>query len=81
MILALRLPRAGRKAKPGVVGFDVSDGEGHLRVPLLVVTRRTRARTLRGHVVADSGDRRPVRVSWPRLDPGAYLDLTLEVIA
>ena len=82
MILALRLPRAGRRSKPGVVGFDVSDGEGcQLRVPLLVVTRRTRARTLRGHLVAPTGDRQPVRVNWPRLDVGAYTNVTLEVIA
>lgn len=81
MILALRLPRAGRLAKPGVLGFAVqSDGEGRqVRAPLLLVTRRTRARRLRGHLVDDDGARRPVAVTWPGLAVGAYLNVTLEV--
>lgn len=81
MILALRLPRSGRKAKPGVLAFDAKEEGGRIRAPLLLVSRRTRARALKGHLVTEGGERRSVRVAWPRLDRGLYLDVDLEVIA
>jgi len=79
MILALQLPRSGRRAKPGVVGFDVLEEGESIVAPLLIVTRHTRARTLRGDLVDDEGKRRPVRVVWPQFKVGAYLDVTLGV--
>jgi len=61
------------------VGFDVLEDGESIVAPLLLVTRYTRARTLRGDLVDDEGKRRPVRVTWPRFKTGAYLDVTLEV--
>lgn len=70
-----------RSRKPDILGFAAtSTGEGNLRVPLLVVTRKTRARRLRGHLVNEAGERTPITIAWPALRVGAHPDTTLEVL-
>lgn len=71
--------RRPRSRKPDVLGFATEREEGRLRVPLLVVTRTTRAKRLTGHLVTPDGARERVRVTWPALPAGAHPDITLEV--
>ncbi len=70
-----------RSRKPDILGFAVTLEEGSLRVPLLVVTRATRARRLRGVLVDRDGSKTPVTFSWPALAVGAHPDTTLEVLS
>ncbi len=69
-----------RSRKPDILGFAVERLEGNLRVPLLVVTRRTRARRVRGVLVERDGSKSTVNLAWPALAVGAHQSLTLEVV-
>lgn len=69
-----------RSRKPDILGFAVSREEGNLRVPLLVVTRVTRAKRLRGHLVDREANRTPITITWPALAVGAHTNQTLEVV-
>lgn len=85
MLLAVTLrgsTRRPRSRKPDIIGFGVeATEEGRLRVPLLVITRTTRAKRLTGHLVMPDGARERVRVTWPGLPAGVHPDITLEVTA
>jgi len=83
MILAVTLRGSRgrpRSKRPDILGFNAtSEGEGRLRVPLLVVTRTTRAKTLKAALVDADGVHTPITVRWPTLAVGAHLNTTLEV--
>lgn len=69
-----------RSRRPDILGFAVQRDGGSLRVPLLAVTRKTRAKTLKGALVDADGARTPITVSWPTLAVGAHVNTTLEVL-
>ena len=82
MILAVTLrgsKRRPRSKRPDILGFAVEQEEGRLRVPLLLVTRGSRARSVHAHLI-DGEARSRVRVAWPLLAPGAHQNVTLEVL-
>lgn len=82
MILAVTLRGSRgrpRSKRPDILGFAATVEEGRLRVPLLVVTRTTRAKTLKAALVDADGVHTPITVRWPTLAVGTHKDQTLEV--
>lgn len=72
--------RRRRSRKPDILGLAVQrDEEGHLHAPLLIVTRATRARSLKCRLYHAEGDTESVTVTWPALAVGAHQLVTLEV--
>ena len=73
--------RRPRSQKPDILGFNVTvEEDGCLRVPVLSVTRFTRAKTLRVTLIDTENKRTKTRVAWPALKPGIMEGITLETI-
>ena len=82
MILAVTLRGSRgrpRSKRPDILGFNTTSEEGRLRVPLLIVTRSTRAKTLSAALVDSDGVHTPISVRWPTLAVGTHKNQTLEV--